>query len=159
MARARYSRWDGTQQIGDLSGDDVLRRLVDELVEHGDADQALRRLMQQGFVDGTGRDVAGLRELLERVRRRRAELTKNAFSEMQTAIANASPEMLRRAREMLSELNRLIERRQAGEDVQADFERFMDRYRDLLPEGPRIWTGSSKLSPSNWRRPGHCSSQ
>ena len=141
MARARYSRWDGTQQIGDLSGDDVLRRLVDELVEHGDADQALRRLMQQGFVDGTGRDVAGLRELLERVRRRRAELTKNAFSEMQTAIANASPEMLRRAREMLSELNRLIERRQAGEDVQADFERFMDRYRDLLPEGPKDLDG------------------
>ena len=137
MARARYSRWDGTQQIGDMSGDDVLRRLMDELIEHGDADQALRRLMQQGFVDASGRDVSGLRDLLERVRRRRARLAKTAFSEMQTAMANASPETLRRTREMLSELNELIARRQAGEDVQADFERFMERYGDLLPGAPK----------------------
>jgi uncharacterized protein with von Willebrand factor type A (vWA) domain len=136
MAGARYSRWDGTQQLGDLSGDEVLRRLMDDLAEHGDPDQALRRLMQQGFVDSDGRDIAGLRELLERVRQRRAQLAREAFSELQTAISNASPEALEHAREMLAELNSLMERRRDGEDVQADFERFMERFGDLVPGQP-----------------------
>ena len=136
MAGARYSRWDGTQQLGDLSGDEVLRRLMDDLAEHGDPDQALRRLMQQGFVDSAGRDIAGLRELLERVRQRRAQLAREAFSELQTAISNASPEALEHAREMLAELNSLMERRRDGEDVQADFERFMERFGDLVPGQP-----------------------
>ncbi|HTV11909.1 MAG TPA: VWA domain-containing protein [Acidimicrobiales bacterium] len=137
MARAKYSRWDGTQQVDEMTADDILRRMMNELIEHGDADQALRRLMQQGFKDGLGRDVAGLRDLLERVRQRRAETSRSAFSQVSSALANASPEALRRAREMLSELNRLIERDQAGEDVQEDFERFMDRYGDALPGRPQ----------------------
>src|ERR1700677_312250 len=136
MPGAKYSRWDGTQEIGDLSGDDVLRRLMDDLTEHGDPDQALRRLMQQGFMDGAGRDVAGLRELLDRVRQRRAQVVREAFSELQTAMSNASPEALQHAREMLSELNRLVERRRDGEDVQADFESFMERFGDLVPGNP-----------------------
>jgi uncharacterized protein with von Willebrand factor type A (vWA) domain len=136
MPRATYSRWDGTQEVGDLSGEDVLRRLMDDLMEHGDPDQALRRLMQQGFRDPSGRDIAGLRELLDRVRRRRAQLTRDAFSELQSAISNISPQALRRAREMLSELNNLVERHRAGEDVQADFEEFMSRYGDIVPGNP-----------------------
>jgi uncharacterized protein with von Willebrand factor type A (vWA) domain len=136
MPGARYSRWDGTQEIGDLSGDDVLRRLMDDLTEHGDPDQALRRLMQQGFMDSSGRDVAGLRELLDRVRQRRAQLAREAFSELQAAMSNAPPEALQHAREMLSELNRLVERRRDGEDVQADFESFMERFGDLVPGNP-----------------------
>lgn len=136
MPGARYSRWDGTQEPGELSGDEVLRRLMDDLAEHGDPDQALRRLMQQGFVDSSGRDIAGLRELLDRVRRRRAQLAREAFSELQTAMSNVSPEALQRARGMLAELNRLVERRADGEDTQADFERFMERFGDLVPGSP-----------------------
>jgi uncharacterized protein with von Willebrand factor type A (vWA) domain len=136
MARARYSRWDGSQETGDLSGDDVLRRLTDDLLEHGDADQALRRLVQQGFRDSSGRDVAGLRELLDRVRRLRAKLARQAFSELRDAISNTPPEALQRARQMLAELNRMVERRQSGADVQAEFEQFMARYGDLVPGRP-----------------------
>jgi uncharacterized protein with von Willebrand factor type A (vWA) domain len=109
---------------------------MDELVEHGDADQALRRLMQRGFVDSAGRDVAGLRELLERARQRRAQLTRSAFADMQAAMASASPDALRRVGEMLSELNRLIEDQRSGRDVQADFEQFISDYADLVPGHP-----------------------
>lgn len=136
MPGANYSRWDGTQDVGDLSGDDVLRRLMNDLMEHGDPDQALRRLMQRGYRDTSGRDIAGLRELLERVRRRRAQLAKDAFSELQAAIANTPPELLQRVREMLSALNRLVERRDAGQDVQPDFEQFMAEFGDLIPGNP-----------------------
>lgn len=136
MARATYSRWDGTQQVGDLTGDDVLSRLSEELLEHGNVDQALRRLMQRGFADSSGSDVKGLREMLERVRKRRSELGKQAFSRLQQALSNVRPEELARTREMLGALNSLAERREAGEDVQADFETFMERYGDLVPGRP-----------------------
>lgn len=136
MARSTYSRWDGTQQVDNLSSDDVLSQLSEELVEHGDVDQALRRLMQRGFVDGSGREVKGLREVLQRVRKRRAELTKEAFSRIQQALSGLRPEDLARVREMLEALNSLAERREAGEDVQADFERFMESYSDVVPGHP-----------------------
>ena len=136
MPRARYSRWDGSQEADELDADDVFGRLCDDLAQHGDLDQALRRVMQHGFLGSSGRQVAGLRELLERVRQRRAELTRDAFSQLQAAISAVPPEALQRAREMLADLNSLVERQRAGEDVQADFEQFRDRYADLLPGDP-----------------------
>ena len=136
MARASYSRWDGTQDVGDLSGDDILRRLMDDLLEHGDADQSLRRLMQQGFTDGSGRAVAGLRELLKRVRRRRAQLSGDAFAELERAMSTRSPEALARERRMLAELNEMVERQHSGEDVSAEFDRFVQHYSDLVPGRP-----------------------
>ncbi len=136
MARSRYSRWDGTQEPGPMGADDVLRQIMDELLEHGNPDQALRRLMQRGFTDGQGRDVAGLRELVERARAARQRLAKEAFAQMQSAISSASPEQLARAREMLSALNDLAERHGQGEDVSHDFERFMQEYGDMVPGHP-----------------------
>jgi uncharacterized protein with von Willebrand factor type A (vWA) domain len=136
MARARYSRWDGSQEHGDLDGDDVLARLMDDLLEHGDVDQALRRLVQQGFRDGNGREVAGLRELLDRVRRLRAQLARKAFSELRDTISDISPEALQRARQMLGELNDMVERRSSGADIQSQFDQFMQRYGDLVPGQP-----------------------
>jgi uncharacterized protein with von Willebrand factor type A (vWA) domain len=136
LTRAAYSRWDGTQEVRDMDGDDVLARLLDDLVEHGDVDQALRRLMQNGFRDPSGRDVSGLRQLLTRVREKRSRLAQQAFSRMQVAISGASPDALRRAREMLSELNRMVGRREAGEDIEEDFAAFMQRWGDMVPGSP-----------------------
>jgi uncharacterized protein with von Willebrand factor type A (vWA) domain len=136
LTRASYSRWDGSQEAGGLSGEGVLRQVSEELFEHGDLDQALRRLMQAGSRSPTGRDIAGLRELLQRLRRRRSELTKEAFARMQEALSGTSAQDLARMREMLSELNSLVARQQAGQDVSGDFERFMARYGDIVPGGP-----------------------
>jgi len=67
MPRAfRYSRWDGAQAHDELGSDDVLDELADDVLYHGDLNAALRRMMQGGF-----RDVQGVRDLLERLRRRR----------------------------------------------------------------------------------------
>ncbi len=73
MSRFRYSRWDGTQRGFDLDADAVMAELADDLTHHGDANAALRRLLQEGFRDRTGRQVQGMRELLERLRRQRRE--------------------------------------------------------------------------------------
>src|SRR5438132_13383448 len=71
--RARYSRWDGTQAGFELDAEDVLSEITDDLLYHGDLNAALRRLMQSGFRDHNGERLAGMRELLERLRRRRKD--------------------------------------------------------------------------------------
>jgi uncharacterized protein with von Willebrand factor type A (vWA) domain len=74
MARFRYSRWDGTQVGFEFDADDIFSELTDELLYHGDLNQALQRLMQRGFTDRNGERVAGMREILERLRQRRREM-------------------------------------------------------------------------------------
>jgi uncharacterized protein with von Willebrand factor type A (vWA) domain len=75
-ARARYSSWDGSQQVADLDADEILRALADDVMAEGDLAEALRRLMDRGWRTGdpTRGDMAGLRELMERLERRREEM-------------------------------------------------------------------------------------
>ncbi|HEV2768482.1 MAG TPA: hypothetical protein VGV63_12345, partial [Acidimicrobiales bacterium] len=70
---ARYSRWDGTQHGFDFDADAVMGELGDDLIHHGDPNAALRRLLQSGFRDRGGREVEGVRSLLDRLRRRRRQ--------------------------------------------------------------------------------------
>jgi uncharacterized protein with von Willebrand factor type A (vWA) domain len=74
MSSFRYSRWDGTQVGFEFDADDVFAELTDDLLFHGDLNQALQRLLQRGFRDRNGERIAGMREMLERVRQRRREL-------------------------------------------------------------------------------------
>src|ERR1700722_6534461 len=74
MPQFRYSKWDGTQVGFEFDADDIFEELTDDLLYHGDLNQALQRLMQRGFKDRNGEQVAGMRELLERLRQRRREM-------------------------------------------------------------------------------------
>jgi uncharacterized protein with von Willebrand factor type A (vWA) domain len=76
VRRARYSRWDGSQTIPALDADDILDALADDVMAEGDLGEALRRLMERGLRSGdpTRPDLAGLRDLIERLQRRREEL-------------------------------------------------------------------------------------
>ena len=77
LARAaRYARWDGTQTIPALDADEILDALADDVMAEGDLAEALRRLMERGWrtSDPTRRDLAGLNDLRERLRRRREDL-------------------------------------------------------------------------------------
>ncbi len=74
--RARYSRWDGSQAVPDLDADEILEALADDLMTDGDLASALRRLMERGWhtADPTRPDLAGLQDLIDRLRQRREEL-------------------------------------------------------------------------------------
>src|SRR6516225_3432697 len=74
MRRFTYSRWDGTQVGFEFDADDIFGELTDELLYHGDLNQALHRLMQRGFRDRNNERIAGMREILERLRQRRREM-------------------------------------------------------------------------------------
>ena len=70
---ARYSAWDGSQQVADLDADEILDALADDVMAEGDLAEALRRLMDRGWRTGdpTRGDMAGLRDLMERLERQR----------------------------------------------------------------------------------------
>ena len=119
MRRHRYSRWDGTQRGFDLDADAVLSEINDELLYHGDVNAALRRLMQQGFRDREGRQVAGLRELLERLaEERRAAREQYDLGGPYSEIAE---ELRRIVGEELSALDELAEEaRRSGDERRQD---------------------------------------
>ncbi len=71
--RFRYSRWDGTQAGFELDAYDVFAEINDDLLYHGDLSAALRRMLQSGFRDRNGEELMGLREMLEKLRRRRRD--------------------------------------------------------------------------------------
>lgn len=71
--RVRYSRWDGTQTGFELDAFDVFEEITDDLLYHGDLNAALRRMLQSGFRDRSGEELMGLREMLEKLRRRRRD--------------------------------------------------------------------------------------
>ena len=73
-ARYDYSGWDGTQDFTDLDTDDLLAGLTDDLLAGGDLDDALRRLLRSGMRTSDGEQIPGLRDLLEQLRRRRADM-------------------------------------------------------------------------------------
>ncbi|MHB8398329.1 MAG: vWA domain-containing protein [Candidatus Limnocylindrales bacterium] len=73
---ARYSHWDGSQAVPDLDADELLDDVADDMMAEGDIAAALRRLMERGWRSGdpTRTDMAGLRDLRDRIQRRREEL-------------------------------------------------------------------------------------
>ena len=77
LARAaRYSAWDGSQEMADLAAGELLRALADDVMAEGDLAEALRRLMERGWRTGdpTRGDMAGLRDLVDRLERRREQM-------------------------------------------------------------------------------------
>jgi uncharacterized protein with von Willebrand factor type A (vWA) domain len=72
-----------------------------------------------------------IRDLLRR------EVLDAQFQGMRDALAGASPEELQRIRDMVADLNAMLEADARGEDTQRQFEEFMDRYGDMFPENPR----------------------
>jgi uncharacterized protein with von Willebrand factor type A (vWA) domain len=77
LARAaRYSQWDGSQAVPDLDADEILDALADDVMADGDLASALRRLMDRGWrsTDPSRPDMAGIRDLMDRLARRREEV-------------------------------------------------------------------------------------
>jgi uncharacterized protein with von Willebrand factor type A (vWA) domain len=72
-----------------------------------------------------------IRDLLRR------EVLDAQFRGMRDALADASPEELQRIRDMVADLNAMLEADARGEDTQRAFEEFMERYGDMFPEHPR----------------------
>jgi uncharacterized protein with von Willebrand factor type A (vWA) domain len=103
--RYGYSRWDGTQVGFELDADDLLSELTDDLLYHGDLNAALRRLLQSGFRDRNDERIAGLRDLLEQLkRRRRDELERHDLGGVYDDVAERLREVVDMERQGLDDL-------------------------------------------------------
>ncbi|MFA5775314.1 MAG: hypothetical protein WC864_08050 [Ilumatobacteraceae bacterium] len=71
-------------------------------------------------------------QLLDKLRQ---QLMQQNLDQMSGAMQNLTPADMQRMKDMLSELNKMLERRQRGEDPQ--FENFMKNYGDFFPENPQ----------------------
>src|SRR5574341_834164 len=73
MKSYRYSGWDGTQDLSAVDADDLMDAMADELMSHGDLNQALRNLMRRGMRGNMGSGFEGIRELMERLKQQSRE--------------------------------------------------------------------------------------
>ncbi|MET8141824.1 hypothetical protein ABZU32_16080 [Sphaerisporangium sp. NPDC005288] len=72
-----------------------------------------------------------LRDLLRR------EVLDSRFRGMRDALANPDPEAMERVRQMMSDLNDMLDRDAQGQHTQQDFQQFMEKYGEFFPENPR----------------------
>ena len=232
--RFAYRRWDGTQAGEVEDADAVLAGLTDDLLANGDLHEAIQRMMNRGWRGADGRDVEGIRQLLDRIRtarqeqlergdlggtfheiaeelaevvaeerlgierladeaqssgderrrqvtdevaterrmqldllpqdlagrvrglqhyefvssearqhfedlveRLRQEVARTYFEQVSDALANPDPEAMARMREAFDALNRMLEQRAAGQELDPSFEAFMERFGDLFPGDPK----------------------
>jgi uncharacterized protein with von Willebrand factor type A (vWA) domain len=74
-------------------------------------------------------------ELMERIRQ---EVLASAFRQMTQSMQNMTPEQMQRMKDMLGDLNRMLDARRNGTGPSQDeFDEFMNRYGDFFPENPK----------------------
>jgi len=88
----------------------------------------------QGYEFASDEARSRFETLLEGLRR---ELVQSQFNRMAGAMSDLDAVQLQRVKDMVDDLNRLLEMRQAGDDTGQAFEDFMDRHGDLFPAQPR----------------------
>jgi uncharacterized protein with von Willebrand factor type A (vWA) domain len=71
-------------------------------------------------------------ELVEKLRQ---QVLDSYVNRMTGAVENMTPEDMARMKDMLAELNQMLEQRSRGEEP--DFDGFMERYGDFFPENPQ----------------------
>ena len=76
--RYGYRRFGDDDDFDDLDVEELLAHLADDFMESGDLDEAMDRLLREGYTSDEGERVEGLRELLERTRAKRRELEQQA---------------------------------------------------------------------------------
>ncbi|GAA0407753.1 hypothetical protein Acor_69440 [Acrocarpospora corrugata] len=94
-------------------------RAVQELDEYDWRSAAARQTFQE------------LRDLLRR------EILDSQFRGMKDALANPDPAAMERVRQMMSDLNDMLDKDAQGRHTQDDFDSFMQKYGDMFPENPR----------------------
>jgi len=76
--RYGFRRFGDDDDFDDLDVEEMLAHLADDFMESGDLDDAMDRLLRDGYTSEDGERIEGLRELLDRTRKKRRELEQQA---------------------------------------------------------------------------------
>ena len=123
------------RESGDRRREELLDDLARERREQLDSlppDLAGRMgdLQSYDWMDDDARQA--FEELTDELRR---QLLDSMFSQLQQGLSEMDPEQLARTKDMLAELNNMLEQRERGEEP--DFDGFMERYGDMFPGNPQ----------------------
>jgi uncharacterized protein with von Willebrand factor type A (vWA) domain len=128
-------RLDEARSSGDKRREELLDDLAQQRREQLDQlppDLAGRvsELQEYDWMDDAARQR--FEELMDQLRQ---QLLDSMFNQLSQGMSDMSPEQLQRTKDMLAELNQMLEQRERGEEP--DFEGFMDRYGDMFPGNPQ----------------------
>jgi uncharacterized protein with von Willebrand factor type A (vWA) domain len=141
--RYGYRSYGEGDDFDGLDPEELLSLLSDDLMESGDLNEAMDRLLQDGFETPDGERIEGLRDLLEQARRKRRELEQQADPDGE----------LQRYRDWLEEIEAIEEKEltellqeatDSGDERRLDVTRDLvdqkNMQRDLMPENlaPRL---------------------
>ena len=109
-------------------------RMHEEVLDELPPDLAgqLKELREYRFADSEAQ-----REFDELMRWLSEQVLGAQFRNLAGGMRNLTPEDLHRMKDMLADLNAMIEARERGEHTQEDFDRFMERYGDMFPWNPK----------------------
>jgi uncharacterized protein with von Willebrand factor type A (vWA) domain len=72
-------------------------------------------------------------ELMDKLR---DQLMQNQLNQMTQNVNNMTPQDMQHMKDMFSELNNLLEKRNQGQDTPEDFQEFMEKFGDFFPDNP-----------------------
>ena len=157
LKRRLRQRREEEQEMLNLAGPlEQIRERLDEILERERTELTFRddddARMRESFLDAPAPDAPGqVAELKEYrfsdpsaqqmfdalMQELREQVMGAHFRQMAEGMQSLTPEDIARFKDMLAELNGLIELRDRGEDTQPAFEDFMTRHGDLFPDNPR----------------------
>ena len=157
LKRRLRQRREEEQEMLNLAGPlEQIRERLDEILERERTELTFRddddARMRESFLDALPPDApgqvaelkeyrfsdAGAQQMFDALMQELREQVMGAhFRQMAEGMQSLTPEDIARFKDMLAELNGLIEMRDRGEDTQPAFEDFMTRHGDLFPDNPR----------------------
>jgi uncharacterized protein with von Willebrand factor type A (vWA) domain len=90
----------------------------------------VQALQNYDFMDDAARQR--FEELMDELRQ---QLLQSYFNQLSEGMRDVSPERMQRMKDMLAELNHMLEQRERGEEP--DFKGFMEKYGDFFPGNPQ----------------------
>src|SRR5207237_323575 len=123
------------------SGDNRRQEITDEVAQERrtqldmlppDLAGQVRELSEYEFTSSDAREKFD--ELMDRLRQ---QLMQSYFNQMSGALSDVGPEQMQRMKDMLAGLNDLLQMREQGQDTDAAFQQFMERFGDFFPGNPQ----------------------
>ncbi|MEO6627017.1 MAG: hypothetical protein ABIP03_00460, partial [Aquihabitans sp.] len=129
-ALAQEAADSGDARRKEVTDDAVAQRRMQLDLLSPDLSGLVKELQQYEFTSSEARER--FEELTDQLRQ---QLAQRWFNQMSGVMSDVSPEAMARTKDMLAELNQMLDDRNAGREP--DFEGFMDRFGDFFPENPR----------------------
>lgn len=128
--RLEQARESGDQRRQEIVEDLATQRHMELDLMPPDLGSMVQSMQQYDFMDDSARQH--FEELMDELR---SQLLQNTFNRLSEGMQNVTPEQMARMKDMLAELNQMLEARERGEEP--NFQEFMDKYGDFFPGDPQ----------------------